>query len=820
MKLFSNRFLRGCCCLLMAAAAGCEYDDTELRNDLNDLKNRVTQIESQIKGLNTDISSLQDIVKKLQENVYVAKVENTADGCRLTFTDGTSVEIKNGKNGIDGNDGKDGQDGKDAPVIGVGQDTDGVYYWTLTAGGTTDWLLGPDGKKIPAVGVTPQLGIDKQGYWTVSYDGGKTFVQIPGPDGEPVPALQDSKIFKEVTYDDDFVYVTLADGTTIEIPRRSHFYLLIREAAEPVEFSYGETRTFALESVGVERIVVTKPDEWKVNVEGETLTVTAPSAEHVDCADKEGEVTLIYFSAGKLSSAVSMKVMLAAPKTIGIEVVSSGLREGNLYPGEMAVVSVDITPSADDFLYNIVAYNVTRYEDSPEAVLDVMLGTLNNTMWGDGWEMALGAGYITKGAKTNYEIPYLHEDEDYRIAVCAVERVERDGRKVAVAISDVFLTDIIHTEAYSTSVDLGAAGTSNCYIVGKPDTQYRFDAKVMGNGAATPGITPRKIEPKDVFIVWETGSVKNAVIKEVSLDEDGYVTFTTGDVVNGNALIAVTDGEPTEDYSRGTILWSWHIWAIDYTQDKDKKVTNHDGKEFMMMDCNLGDWSTGTTITATSSFWGMKYQWGRKDPFIYFPYGTNAATVTHEPDYVWQRTYGYPATAEESLQLAVSNPTVYFQGSYSTNNDWYGVGTGAGNRNNNLWGNAEGDPDTAVKTIYDPCPAGYKVAPVEAFSGFFADGLETTSLTGSRQNMNVQGDCNIGWNFITTGSEYSYFPLAGYMSNGSIYSITRTGCYFTSTPGHTTTSNTQVRMMRLETTSGYFNTGNRADGSAVRCVRE
>lgn len=809
MKLLLNHWRSWCCCVMGALVLGsCTYDDTDLRNDLDELKSRVARIEDQLKDLNGDLASLQDLVEKLQGNVYVAKVEEKADGYRITFTDGTSVDIKNGK------------DGADAPVIGVAAGSDGVYYWTLTSGGRTDWLLGPDGKKIPVQGATPMLGIDKDGFWTVSYDGGKTYTRLLDADGSPVLALQDTKIFSEVRVEDGIVYFTLADGTRFELPLRSDFYLLIQDAPEVAEFAFGETRTFPLESVGVERIVVVKPDEWKASVAGEILTVTAPAAEHAGCAEAEGEVTLMYYSADKLSCAVSLKVMLEIPKTIELEIVTNGLREGNTYPGEMAYVSLNITPSANDFLYNVSAYNVSRYEDDPEAILDVMLGTLNNTMWGDGWEMAVGAGYITSGPQTDYEVRYLHENEDYRIAAVAVKRIEQDGRQVAVAISDLFLTDVFHTEAYSTSIDLGAAGTSNCYIVTEPDTEYRFDAKVMGNGAETPGITPKAIDPKDAFIVWETGSEKNAVIKEVSLGEDGFVTFTTGEKINGNALIAVTDGIPTENYSRGTILWSWHIWAIDYTAEKDKKVINHDGKEFMMMDCNLGEWSTGTTISATSSFWGMKYQWGRKDPFIYFPYGSNAATVLHEEDYIWERGYSSGSTAEQTLADAISNPTVYFQGGYSTNYDWYGVGTGVANRNNNLWGNAEDNAETAVKTIYDPCPAGYKVAPVDAFSGFFANGLETTAMTGSLANMNVHGDCNIGWNFITSDEEYSYFPLCGYMSNGSIYSITRTGTYFTSTPGNTSTTNTQVRMMRIETSSGYFNTGNRGDGATVRCVRE
>ena len=819
MKKLSNFWKWSCCALLAVSLAAC-YNDDDIRAELGELAGRVEQLEAQVNGLNSSMATMQTILSNLERNVYVAKVETLADGYRIYFTDGTSAEIKNGKDGANGANGAQGatgpagQNGKDAPTIGVKQDTDGIYYWTLTSNGTTSWLTDNSGKKMPVSGTAPILNIDAEGYWTISYDGGATFTRMLGPDGQPVKVLQDSAFFQDVTCDNDTLHITLADGTTIDIPCSSNFYLLFADAAESETFQFGETRTFSLESVGVERIVITKPDEWKVSLDGDTLTVTAPTAEHADCADLTGEIALIYFSASKLSSAISLQVAVEAPETIELEVLSTGLRPGNTYPGEMATITVSITPSKEDFWYHVTAYRIMHGDDE-ESYLETLVGTLNFSYFGDAWEIAVASGNVRKGIAESFEIPFLYEGDQYRVIACGVKKNADD---VVEATTDVFYTEIITTP---TSIeDLGANGTSNTYIVTKPDTKYRFDAKVQGNGQSTPGITPKAIDPKRAFIVWETGSTKNAVIKELELGDDGYITFTTGDVINGNALIAVTDGEPTDDYSLGTILWSWHIWAIDYTADKDKKVINHDGEEFMMMDCNLGDWDTGTTISALSQFWGMKYQWGRKDPFIYFPYGTNAATVTHEEDYIWERTYSYASTAEETLQDAISNPTVYFQGGYSTSNDWYGTSTGAANRNNNLWGNGEADAKKAVKTIYDPCPAGYMVPPVEAFSGFFANGLDASSLTSSSDNMNVDGTCNAGWNFITSGSDYSFFPLAGYMSNGSIYSITRTACYLTSTPSTASTSNTQIRQMRIETTGGYFNTANRADGNTVRCVRE
>ena len=813
-----NIFWKWSCCALLAAASltAC-YNDDDIRAELGDLTGRVEQLESQVNSINSSMATMQTILSNLEKNVYVAKVESLTDGYRIYFTDGSTAEIKNGKDGAAGQNGQNGQngkDGKDAPTIGVKQDTDGVFYWTITSNDNTTWLTDTRGKKMPVSGTTPVMNVDAQGYWTVSYDGGASFTRITGPDGQPVKALQDSAFFQNVTCDDDTLHITLADGTTIDIPCSSNFYLLFAEAAETEEFQFGETRTFTLESAGVERIVITKPDEWKVSLDGDTLTVTAPAAAHADCADLEGEIALIYFSASKLSSAISLKVAVAAPRTIDIQVAGTGMREGNTYPGEMATITVDITPSRDDFYYHVTAYRIIHGDDE-ESYLETLVGTLNFNLFGDAWETAVASGNVRKGAVEGFEIPFLYENEQYRVIACGVQK---NAEGTVEAISDVFYTDIITTP--SAVEDLGANGTSNTYIVTKTDTKYRFNAKVQGNGKATAGITPATIDPKHVFIVWETGTVKNAVIKDVELGDDGYVTFTTGETLNGNALIAVTDGEPTDDYSLGTILWSWHIWAIDYTADKDKKVVNHDGKEFMMMDCNLGHWDPGTTITATSQFWGMKYQWGRKDPFIYFPYGVNAATVTHEEDYIWERGYNYANTAEDTLKDAISNPTVYFQGGYSTSNDWYGTSTGAANRNNNLWGNADCNPDTAAKTIYDPCPAGYMVPPVEAFSGFFANGLDASVLSSSLDNMNVDGICNAGWNFITSGSDWSFFPLAGYMTNGSMYSITRTGTYLTSTPSTASTSNTQIRQMRIETTGGYFNTANRADGATVRCVRE
>lgn len=71
----------------------------------------------------------------MEGKVYVSKVDPIADGYRITFSDGTTAEIKNGAAGAA------------APVIGIDKDTDGLYYWTRTIDGKTEWLLNEENEK-------------------------------------------------------------------------------------------------------------------------------------------------------------------------------------------------------------------------------------------------------------------------------------------------------------------------------------------------------------------------------------------------------------------------------------------------------------------------------------------------------------------------------------------------------------------------------------------------------------------------------------------------------------------------------------------------
>ena len=92
-------------CVLLLLGCSDKYDDSALRNDLNDLENRVAKLEDLCKQMNTNISSLQTIVTALQNNVYVTGTtplmkDGKEIGYTITFSKGnpiTSITVKTDK---------------------------------------------------------------------------------------------------------------------------------------------------------------------------------------------------------------------------------------------------------------------------------------------------------------------------------------------------------------------------------------------------------------------------------------------------------------------------------------------------------------------------------------------------------------------------------------------------------------------------------------------------------------------------------------------------------------------------------------------------
>lgn len=233
MRKFKHYALMLLAVAVAALATSCDndYDDTELKNEVSDLKSRVDKLEEWCQGANLQISALQGLVAALEAKDYVTGVSPVMEGSEVVgytiiFSKSGPVTIKNGKDGLAG----------ETPVIGVRQDSDGVYYWTVRTGDDEPtWLTDAAGNKIRTTGETGKspvlsVGADTDGkvYWKVNgewlLDTAGRKVQATGDTGPTGP--EGSSVFLGVNIqNDDYVEVTLADGTSFKVPRTSEIVI-------------------------------------------------------------------------------------------------------------------------------------------------------------------------------------------------------------------------------------------------------------------------------------------------------------------------------------------------------------------------------------------------------------------------------------------------------------------------------------------------------------------------------------------------------------------------------------------------------------------
>lgn len=226
----------------------------EIHTEIDDIKNRLDSLSN---AVNTNINNLQDIVGALQDKEYVKDVipieENgVVIGYEIVFTKRGSITIYHGEKGQDGH----------TPIIGVKQDTDGIWYWTLNG----EWLKDEAGNKIKAVGIDGQDGEDgkdgedgedgkdgkdgitplvrineKTKEWEYSLDNGETWtstgVKAEGSNGDAF--FDTDEPIKEIDTDNDGepdkIVITLANGDRFEFPTWKEYMSLVEDVTEHIE---------------------------------------------------------------------------------------------------------------------------------------------------------------------------------------------------------------------------------------------------------------------------------------------------------------------------------------------------------------------------------------------------------------------------------------------------------------------------------------------------------------------------------------------------------------------------------------------------------
>jgi hypothetical protein len=267
------------------------------------------------------------------------------------------------------------------------------------------------------------------------------------------------------------------------------------------------------------------------------------------------------------------------------------------------------------------------------------------------------------------------------------------------------------------------------------------------------------------FLLWENvdGLISN--VRLVSGSDGYYIYFDTAgqsSMQDGNAVIALADGN-------GTIVWSWQIWVtgaeLETKTFKGSSLLSV-SRSFTFLSLPLGFVETKEHFYDQQDIWvkftqaesekeltvhllrpyhylptgkASFYQWGRKDPMP-----SNAGSANNN-DYVTDETI-YPAsgysfvkntdTTNATFASYIQNPlTIYSDLDYQET----ALKTETSIRKYNLWDANMNYPmkslngsmpsqsilttaidprsytGSVVKTVYDPCPAGFTVPVGNAF---------------------------------------------------------------------------------------------------------
>ena len=328
------------------------------------------------------------------------------------------------------------------------------------------------------------------------------------------------------------------------------------------------------------------------------------------------------------------------------------------------------------------------------------------------------------------------------------------GAKKELVLSDE-KNNYVTTTDWIVSPDIGALDNecpeSNCYIVPPNSTIY-----IPVSRAETGN--PDNFKPNENFTTGFLWTDVKDLIKPP--ERVGRLIKVTTNGLKGNAVVYAKKTPGNE------IVWSWHIWVTDYNPNSTYETLNN----HTWMDRNLGAMDKVCKFSGTEAY-GLYYQWGRKDPF--------PCSDSSDSD-VEKILYGedgntFAINLEEikdspNLINSIKQPSTFFFSNKEVR-DWYARTEAL--QNNSLW--------KTTKTIYDPCPVGWKVPSNTVMTGFdpnkFGLGSDNREFLYESFHLPITGARYHGGGKISNSKRLSYWSAtysritADLTFSGSAYSL-------------------------------------------------
>ncbi|MDE6380339.1 MAG: DUF4906 domain-containing protein [Muribaculaceae bacterium] len=333
------------------------------------------------------------------------------------------------------------------------------------------------------------------------------------------------------------------------------------------------------------------------------------------------------------------------------------------------------------------------------------------------------------------------------------------------------------------------------------------------------------------------------------------------------------------------VVYRTYTWDASGIKANEPRV---DG--YAVMPCNLGalvDKPASKAWADIAKTYGMLYQWGRKDPFppliknfmedadysslteVHYDYkNTNVVSKTSSAGSPQKGSPSSPnvsffsyvgSNASDPIKFSIQNPLVFIVGTkkvkeavanlatesyYFNKGDWMA----AGKSDNKLWGGKDPTNDLqhlkvnaspeiwiydnygSEKTIFDPCPTGWRVPPGDLWLGFSSNGLnsgtinyDVTSTNTYKYNDTFSGGMFVYMRDYKNGTTL-YFPTQGpRVTSGNGYRVGVCGNYHNAT----VSTNNRVNILHVHNGQGtfaIFETGytytRKSIGGPIRCVRD
>lgn len=421
--------------------------------------------------------------------------------------------------------------------------------------------------------------------------------------------------------------------------------------------------------------------------------------------------------------------------------------------------------------------------------------TINTVYFPNGVNFA--SGFTIKFFKSGSEVRRVQVNSGVNIAVAKYLDLGDVTSHLFTYVPPAKHDSSIGCPADDSEYDLSKTASANCYIV---DGSVAANTEKVFKFKAYKGKGTTKVGTIDsVSLLWETWNngetvTKNSVIAAVDYDKqsanDYYeICFKMPETLHaGNAVIAAKN-------ALGEILWSWHIWVPETTIG----LYTGDAHTSNMMSRNLGalkDTEAGTSLIDVECI-GLFYQWGRKDPFV----GPRVVDADYPSGATINGESMSTSTGQISLAESIKNPTKY--GVYA--GDW------CSDHDSEYWG------DTGSKSMYDPCPPGYRVPKrVKSGTNLWSDTTLKTSADWTTAGWAYDGT----YHWFTVGTPAAVFPLTGYMDSGTYNRVTSRTVIWNAHPDGDDNAYNRYVYYESGNPQGRNYSHNKSRGYSVRCAVE